>query len=369
MTGNDRYHRQMILPGFGAEAQARLREAHALVVGCGALGCAAVDLLARAGIGTLTIVDRDVVELTNLQRQCLFTERDAREGAPKAEAAKRRVVEINRDVRVHACVEHLGAENALEFVRDCTVIVDGLDNYRTRYVLNDAAVQLGRPFVHSGAVGMAGTSAPFLAGVARDWGLAAVDAPCLRCVFPQVPAPGEGETCDTAGIFGPVVAAVGAHAAGTAIRIAAGLHGQVDRSLWHIDAAENREGRMTLAGAGRADCVCCGARRFEFLDEAGDDKTAVLCGRNAVQVLPGSGGGGATRVRGAAIDLIALAARLQPHGAFAVRDAMMVGTLREIKTREGGEVELTVFADGRAIVRGSVDVDFAKSVYDRLVGS
>ncbi|MBL9142028.1 MAG: ThiF family adenylyltransferase [Phycisphaerae bacterium] len=370
-----RYHRQVILPGFGEQAQERLRSAHALVVGCGALGCAAIDLLARAGVGTITIVDRDVVELTNLQRQCLFTERDAREGVPKAEAAKRRVADVNREVRVHACVEHLGADNAVEFVRDCTVVVDGLDNYRTRYVLNDASVQVGRPFVHAGAVGMMGTSAPFLAGVADAWGLARADAPCLRCVFPTLPAPGEGETCDTAGVFGPLVATVGAHAADAAIKIAAGLHAAVDRSLWHIDAAANRELRVSLAGTARADCPCCGARKFEFLRAEDDDQATVLCGRNAVQVKPGAHAGVGARARAqpgsadAGIDLAALAVRLRTHGDFAMRGAQLVGTLREIRARDGAAVELTVFADGRAIVRGSTDATFAKSVYDRLIGS
>ena len=142
----------MILPGFGVAAQERLAGSRALVVGCGALGCAAVDLLARAGVGTLTLVDRDVVEVTNLQRQSLYVDADARAGVPKAEAAKRRVLAIDPALRVHACVEHLSAENAEDFVRDCDVVVDGLDNYRTRYLLNDAAVKLGKPFIHAGAV-------------------------------------------------------------------------------------------------------------------------------------------------------------------------------------------------------------------------
>lgn len=375
-----RYVRQTILPGFGVEAQDRLRAAHALVVGCGALGCAAVDLLARAGIGTLTLVDRDVVEESNLQRQTLFTERDAREGVPKAIAAKRRVAEINSQVRVHACVEHLGASNVEELVRDCSVIVDGLDNFRTRYTLNDAAVKLERPFVHAGAVGWRGTSMPVLAGVRTAAGCAAADAPCLRCLFPDAPAPGEGETCDTAGVFGPVVAQVAAHAAAEVIRIAAGLWGEMDRSLWQLDARTHRTVRVPLKGAARQACPCCGARRFDFLDEGADGQTAVLCGRNAVQVLPAARVASAADATHAAahrralgahpqIDLAALARRLMPHGTFAMRGTLLVGTLHELRARDGTPIELTVFADGRAIVRGSTDEDFAKSVYDRLVGS
>ncbi len=359
----DRYNRQMILPGFGRESQERLAAAHALVVGCGALGCAAIDLLARAGIGTLTLVDRDVVEWSNLQRQTLFCERDAAEGAPKAEAAKRRVGQINSAVRVHACVEHVDAENAHHLVRDCTVIVDGLDNYRTRFLLNDCAVSLGRAYIYAGAVGTAGMSMPVLAGVAADLGLASRNAPCLRCVFPDPPAAGGGETCDTVGVFGPVVAAVGAHAAAEAIKYLAGLTEWLDVALWQTDAKGNREHRTPLAGAGRADCPCCGERRFEYMDASVDGETTVLCGRNAVQVRPTGAG------RRAQVNMERMAVALKAHGTFHATGTMLVGTLRELYTREGLPVELTLFEDGRAIVRGTTDAVFAQSVYDRIIGS
>ena len=343
----------MILPGFGTEAQERLRASCALVVGCGALGCAAIDLLARAGVGRLVLVDRDVVEPTNLQRQSLYVDADARAGAPKAEAAVRRVKAIDPALRAEPCVEHVSAENAAELVGDCDVVVDGLDNYRTRYLLNDAAVSLGKAFVHAGAVAFRGTSMPVLAGVAGAAGLARADAPCLRCVFPDVPPPGEGETCDTAGVFGPVVAAVGAQAAAQAIKLLAGRIDLVDRALWSIDMAGNRVARVPLAGAGRADCACCGARRFEFLGAQVADRCAVLCGRNAVQVLPPAP---------VAIDLASLRDRLASIGAFDVRDGMLVGELP-------GAMSLAVFADGRAIVRGTVDPVAARAAYDRFVGA
>jgi adenylyltransferase/sulfurtransferase len=348
----DRHHRQVILPGFGTEAQERLRASCALVVGCGALGCAATDLLARAGVGRLVLVDRDVVEPTNLQRQSLFVDADARAGAPKAEAAARRVKAIDPSLRAEPCVEHLSAENASELVADCDVVVDGLDNYRTRYLLNDAAVRLGKAFVHAGAVAFRGTSMPVLAGVAGALGIAPRDAPCLRCVFPDAPPAGEGETCDTAGVFGPAVAAVGAHAAAQAVMLLAGRAGLVDRSLWSIDMARAREARIPLAGAARADCPCCGERRFEFLDAPDAGRCAVLCGRNAVQVLP------AAESR---VDLAALRARLASVGAFEVRDGVLAGELP-------GAMALSVFPDGRAIVRGTVDPVAARAAYDRFVG-
>lgn len=354
-----RYGRQTILEGFGDAAQARLRGAHALVVGCGALGCASIDLLARAGVGTLTLVDRDVVELTNLQRQSLFTEDDAKRGAPKAEAAKRRVAQVNSEVRVHACVEHLDARNTQDFVHDCDVIVDGLDNYQTRYVLNDAAVKLGRAYIYAGAVATRGMCMPILAGVARAQQLPASDAPCLRCLFPDAPPAGGGETCDTVGVFGPTVAAVGAHAAGEALKHLAGLTDWQDLSLWQTDTRANRELRTSLRSTARTDCPCCARKQFDFLHATKDDTTAVLCGRNAVQVSP--------RVSG--VDLHSLESRLRTHGSFAQRDTLLVGQLHDLRAPDGTTIELTVFADGRAIVRGSTDPAFAQSVYDRFVGS
>jgi adenylyltransferase/sulfurtransferase len=347
-----RHHRQMILPGFGVSAQARLADARALVVGCGALGCVAIDLLARAGVGALTLVDRDVVEMTNLQRQSLYVDADARGGVPKAEAAKRRVQAIDPNVRVHACVEHMSAENVEEFVRDCDVIIDGLDNYRTRYILNDAAVKFGKAFVHAGAVAMRGTSMPILAGVAGALGISKADAPCLRCVFPEVPAPGEGETCDTAGVFGPAVAMVGAYAAGQAIKLLAGRADLLDCSFWSMECDANRIVRIPLAGSARADCVCCGARRFEFLEAESEGRCTVLCGRNAVQVRPASV---------ARIDLARLQLRLASVGTFVMTDGLLVGSPE-------GSMELSVFPDGRAIVRGTTDPVAAQVIYDRYVG-
>jgi molybdopterin/thiamine biosynthesis adenylyltransferase len=341
----------VILPGFGMAAQERLRASRALVVGCGALGCAAIDLLARAGVGRLTLVDRDIVERSNLQRQSLYVEADAAAGVPKAEAAARRVRAIDPAIRVDACVEHLGPGDAEEFVRDADVVVDGLDNYATRYVLNDAAVSVGRAYVHAGAVGFRGTAMPVLAGVAGALGLPAADAPCLRCLFPEAPPAGAGETCDTAGGFGPLVAAVGAHAAALAIRLlATGAEG-VDRSLWSVDMERHRTVRVSLDGSARTDCPCCGLRQFPFLS-ADDDRCTVLCGRNAVQVRP---------YREGAIDLARLRERLAGVGDFVIRDGVLVGTI------EGG-LELSVFADARAIVRGTTDLDVARGVYSRCIG-
>ena len=377
-----RWHRQEILPWFGADSQARLRRAHAAVVGCGALGCAQIDLLARAGVGRLTLIDRDVVEWTNLQRQSLYAEDDARRGVAKASAAAARVRAIDSSIAVRECVADLVPENALECIGDADVIVDGLDGFETRYILNDVAVSRGVPYVYCGVVAARGMTMPVVPGAAAR-GLSAAGAhgdwPCLRCVFDEPPAPGVEPTCDTAGVFGPAVAVVAGLAAANAIRLLAGLHAQVDLSLVSFDLAVGSAGgagaarggtargaagpfaRMTLAGARREDCVCCGARRFEWLMGMRASDATSLCGRNAVQVKAGRAG--------IPDSLDALAARLRALGEVRVERGVVHALPRGERSRAGEPIELAVFADGRTIVRGTRDVDEARRIHARLVGA
>jgi len=380
-----RHDRQERLDWIGAEGQERLRASHALVVGCGALGSTEAELLVRAGVGTLTLVDRDVVEWSNLQRQSLFGERDARDGAPKAEAAKRRLREIDSTAKLHACVEHLDAGNVASLARgagrNVDVIVDGLDNAATRYLLNDFAVREGIPFVHAAAVGMEGrsltvrprtkSSAPEATGTMGAPESRAT--PCLRCFFPDAPAPGALPTCDTIGVFGPLVSMTAAFAASQALRLLAGRGDLVASGLWTIDLAHHRT--TTIGADMRPDpsCPCCGARRFEWLDATSED-AAVLCGRGAVQIVPPRGA--AAPKRGASdaaaaprFDLERAARRLATHGEFVERDGMLHGTLTGLLSPDGRAVEVTLFGDGRAIIGGSSDPDFARSVYARFVGT
>ena len=361
-----RYHRQELIDGIGIDGQRRLRSAHALVVGCGALGCAIVEILARAGIGKLTIVDRDVVEITNLQRQTLYSERDAALAVPKAEAAKRRVGEINSEVVCRGWVDHIGAENALSYASDADVILDGLDNLRTRFLLNDVATSLGKPYFYGGAVATRGMSMPVLPGEA-----------CLRCVFPDPFGLGTQPTCDTVGVLMSTVVAVGAHQAAQSIKWIVGAHDTIDRSLWSIDAWTNRTNRIALAAARDANCVCCGQRKFDFLAGQFEEEATVLCGRNAVQIAPHCGAVVAVGTQGrnggqvptaTTIDLVIAATRLAPHGSFEDRSGRLVGTFNAVRAPNGSPVELTLFADGRAIIRGSTDPIFARSIYDRFVG-
>ncbi len=347
-----RYHRQELIAGIGRAGQQRMRDAHALVVGCGALGCAVADILARAGIGRLTIVDRDIVEVTNLQRQSLFTERDAVEGIPKAEAAKRRICEINSQVECRGWVEHVGPDNVISYASDADIILDGLDNLHTRFLLNDAAVSLGKPYLYGGAVATRGMSMPILPGEA-----------CLRCIFSEPAHLQTGETCDTAGVLMSAVVAVSAHQALQAIKWIVGANDAIDRSLWSIETWGNRENRVSLAGAKVATCSCCAKRDFEYLSGRHEDQATVLCGRGAVQVAPRGIEGTVRR-----IDLAKVAIMLAPHGSFGMRGGLLVGTLRGVQSPEGNAIELTIFPDGRAIIGGSIDETFARGIYDRFIG-
>ncbi len=344
-----RYHRQRILPFVGAEGQRSIRSSHAMIVGVGALGCQIADLLVRAGVGTLTFIDRDVVELTNLQRQCLFTEEDAACGRPKVEAARRRLEIVNSGVRLQPVAADFCARNALQLVTQARavaplgVLLDGTDNFETRYLLNDLAVREGLPYVYGGAIGARAMAATFRA---------AAEAPCLRCVFPEAPAPGSQPTCDTAGVLGPAVSMAAAWQASMAIRLLCGnvagealLH---DADVWE---GTSRTVRMRRA----PDCPCCGRRgSLEFLDAIGEGRVA-LCGSDAVQVWPRGGVAGM-------LDLKTLATRLASGGEVAAT-ALMV----RFKPAEGG-LEMSLFADGRAIVKGTRDEAKARAAYAKYVG-
>jgi len=338
----------MLLAWLGEQGQRRLTQAHVLVVGCGALGGVIIEWLARAGVGELTVVDRDVVQESNLHRQTLFTARDAHERVPKAEAAARRVREIAPGVRVHACVEHAAAENCAQIARGVGVIADGLDNIETRLMLNDYAVREGIPYIYAAAVAMQGRCMAVLP-----------DSACLRCVFPVLPQPGVLETCDTAGVAGPVVGIVGSFAALQVMRVLAGRNDLLDRGLFSADLDHNRFQSMRVAR--EAHCDCCVAKNFSYLLPRAD-RTAHLCGRGAVQVVPAAETSGV-------LSLSTLAQRLAAHGTFELHGDRLHGELSAALNTDGEAIQLTVFADGRAIVGRCTDRDQARSIYDRFVGS
>jgi adenylyltransferase/sulfurtransferase len=359
-----RYHRQMLLPGFGQEGQRRLRDSTALLMGCGALGCLIGDLLARAGVGHLVIVDRDVVELTNLQRQVLFDEHDVAEAMPKAQAAKRRLERVNTDLRVTAIVDDLHFDNIERYAAGADVIVDGLDNFETRYLANDYAVKHGTPYIYGGAVGTTGaayTILPHTPGGAAPWekiqgGSRAT--PCFRCLFEEAPAPGTTPTCDTVGVLASAVTVIASIQAAETLKVLTGNFEHASPYLLNIDVWHNTISQLKVAGAyERGDCPCCKQRRFEYLDGERGSGAATLCGREAVQLRHKQNSG--------TLDLQEVAARLRAHGKVLASAYMLRAEIVE----NGKAYVLSLFPDGRAIVHGTSETSIARSIYSKYVGA
>ncbi len=338
---DDRYLRQTLFAPLGAAGQARLRAAHVLVAGCGGLGAEAASLLARAGVGTLRVVDRDVVELGNLQRQALFDESDARDCLPKAVAAANRLARVNSAVRVEPVVADLDAGNVAEILAGVDLVVDGFDNFEGRFLLNDACVRAGTPWAHGACVGSYGVSALIVPG----------RTPCFRCLQPELPAPGSTPTCDTAGILGPAAHLIASLEVAQALRWLATGEAPSPPALVAADVWELRLQRVELP-ARDPRCPCCGERRFEFLEGGAAEPAERLCGRDAVLVR--SAGGGVPALR-------ELADRLRPLGDVLVNEFV-------VRFRKP-PYELTVFREGRTLVKGTDDPALARSLVARYVGA
>ena len=361
-NGHDlaRYHRQTLLPGFGEDAQRRLLASRAFVVGCGALGTVIANMLARAGVGTLVIADRDFIEITNLQRQVLFDESDVEAGLPKAEAAKRKIAQINSQVMVEAIVDDVNAGNVERLMRGCDVVVDGVDNFETRFLVNDAAVKHGIPYVYGGAVGTVGMVYPILPHTPAgdsEWERAERATPCLRCIFEQAPPPGMNPTCDTAGVLGPVVSIIANYQAAEALKILTGNLDRVADRMLHIDLWENTVKQFKVRRAYEVgECEACKKRNFEFLEGKYASSTTTLCGRNAVQLTH--------KQDGQRLNFDDVAARLRPHGSVTANKFM----LRADLTDNGNDYELTLFTDGRAIVKGTKEPNVAEEYLCEVCG-
>lgn len=348
-----RYHRQMLLPGFGERGQRKLLDSTALLLGCGALGCVAANMLARAGVGHLRIVDRDFIEMTNLQRQVLFDEQDVADGIPKAVAAKRKLARINSQVKVTAVVDDINYRNIEPLADGVDIFIDGLDNFETRYLVNDLAVKKGTPYMYGGAVGTVG-----MAYAIRPNADDSKATPCLRCLFEQAPPPGASATCDTAGVIGPVVAMIANFQVNEALKILTGNIGRVNPTLLNIDLWTNSFMQLKVAHArDDGDCPCCKRNQFDYLEGKAGSSSTSLCGRNAVQLVH--------RQQVDHIDFEAIAARLQEHGPVTTNEFMLRANINE----DGKDYELTVFEDGRAIIKGTSDMSVARGVYSKYIGS
>ncbi len=338
----DRYSRQMRFHGMGEAGQRRLLASHVTLCGCGALGTVLANALARAGVGHLRLVDRDFIETNNLQRQVLFDEHDVAENLPKAEAAARKLSAVNSGIHVEPVVTDIDRTNILDLVHDADLILDGTDNFEIRYLINDVAVKLGKPWVYGGCIGSHGQTMTILPG----------ETPCLRCVFEAAPAPGEGGTCETAGVLSPIVNIVASFQAAEAFKILTGRRDQISRDLIYVDVWDNIQRRIKVAPLlGKVDCPCCRHRRFEWLEGEQGSHTTSLCGRNAVQVAH----------RAAAhLNFEELARHLETLGEVSYNRFLLKFSV--------DSHEFTVFPDGRAIIKGTNDVDKARTLYAKYIG-
>lgn len=341
ISQNDRYSRQVLFDGIGREGQDRLLAARVAIIGCGALGSSQAEALARAGVGRLRLVDRDFVEFSNLQRQTMFTERDARERLPKVIAAANHIREINSGVGVEAEIADVNHSNIERLLAGCDVVLDGTDNFATRYLINDACVKHEVNWIYGAAVGSYGVTMTIRPHV----------TPCLRCVFPEAPAAASAPTCDTAGVIMPIINVVAATQVAEALKLLSGQIGDLHGSLMQFDVWRNEWRRIALKERA-PECSTCVLHRFTSLDAGDRDFAAILCGRHAVQISP---------AQPVQIDLAALRQRLQLSGDVNSNEYLLRFTT--------GEYELTVFRDARSIIRGTDDIATARTLYAKYIGN
>ena len=333
----ERYSRQILFQGIGPHGQEALLRSKVAIVGCGALGSFQAAALARAGIGRITIIDRDYVEPSNLQRQWLFDESDAAQAIPKAVAAERHLARINSSIGVHGVVADLTPSNADALLGEADLILDGTDNFETRYLINDYAVSQGVTWIYGAAVGSYGLAMPVFPG----------RTPCLRCLYPDPPA-GIQPTCETAGVLNVITSLVASIQVAAALQILSGHAGEVEPRITRVDLW-NGGVRQSGLPSRDPECPTCVRREFPFLAET-RRAPAGLCGRNAVQI----------HERECPLDLTALRARLEPLGEVRANEF----ALRFVVA----PYEMTVFPDGRAIIKGTSDAGLARSLYARYIG-
>jgi len=334
----DRYSRQVLFSPIGPEGQLRLRRGRAVIVGCGALGSAQANALVRMGVGQLRIIDRDYVEESNLQRQLMFDETDAAQALPKAVAAERHLRRLNREVEVEGVVADVDSLSIEGLVRGFDVILDGTDNFETRFLINDAALKLGIPWIYGAVVGSYAATLTVLPG----------RTPCLACTFPERPQ-GLQDTCDTAGVISPAVAWAAAIQVTEVIKILIGREAELHGRLLAFDIWKNALQEITPRLD--PDCRSCQRRRFTYLEGDALSRTTRLCGRDSIQIR---------QRQHQALNLAVLRERLAPLGLVHANDFLLRFKI--------DPYELTVFADGRAIVKGTHDPAVARKIYAQYVG-
>jgi len=333
----ERYARQIRLPEIGTVGQQRLSDASVLLVGCGALGSTLANNLVRAGVGSIRVVDRDVLELNNLQRQVLFDEEDVARGLPKAEAAAAKLKMVNSSVNIEARVEDVTPRNIEALMVDVSLVLDGTDNFESRYVINDACVKLKTPWIYGGVIGMTGMTMNVLPGT----------GPCIRCIFPNSPPAGSVPTCETAGVLNTVPAVIASIQATEALKILCGEEPSLQ--MVYVDMWKQSFRSMSVSRDNQ--CPACALQRFDYLSSDETAWTTTLCGRNAVQITPAGH---------ASIDLDRLSDDLATMGQVSFNGSVLRFVVNDH--------EMLVFPDGRAMINGTDDEKLARSLYARYIG-
>jgi len=341
LKNDDRYSRQIRFTPIGAEGQLRIDSARVALIGAGALGSVSAELLVRAGVGFLRIIDRDFVELSNLQRQSLYDEEDVRNNLPKAVAAAAKLKRINSTIHVEPIVDDVNPVTVEDYIKDVDLVLDALDNFETRFVINDACVKHTRPWIYSSAVGSYGLVMPIIPG----------ESPCLRCLIGSLPAPGSSPTCDTDGVIGPITHVIASSQGAEALKWITGNGEAKNLELITFDVWTHQFHRVALGAEAMKACPACAEGRFDYLDGS-PLRTVTLCGRNAVQLIPG--------VR-SDMDFSQLSNSIGTSGIVQYNEFLL--------RCSSPPFELTVFKDGRAIVKGTEDPGVARSVYTKIVGT
>ena len=343
MQNLDRYHRQFLFKPIGEEGQRKICASRVTVIGCGALGSVIASTLARAGVGFLRIVDRDFIELNNLQRQVLFDEKDIAEKIPKAIASANKLKKINSQIEIESIVSDVNFTNIKSLVNDVDLVLDGTDNFETRFLINEACVKLGKPWIYAACIGSNGLT----------MNIFPKKTACLKCVFESAPPPELSPTCDTAGILGPAAMTVASMASTEAIKFLSGNLEALSKTLFSINVWTREVKSFRLEGLrDRTDCKCCKQGEFEYLKGEQSAQTTTLCGRNAVQI---------SRSDKIKLDLKHLAERLEKLGKVTHNRFMLQANV--------DDYFLTVFPDGRAIINGTNDAAKAKTVYAKYIGA
>jgi adenylyltransferase/sulfurtransferase len=335
-----RYSRQVILQNIGQKGQEKLLNSSVAIVGCGALGTVAANNLARAGVGKILIIDRDFVELNNLQRQMLFDENDV--GAPKAVAAAEKIASINSDIEVHPIIKDINYTNIEEILNGVDLVIDGTDNIQTRMLINDVCVKNRIPWIYTGAIGTSGMSMNILP-----------DKACIRCLYPGIPKAGSLPTCDTMGVLNTITVIMGSIETTEAIKILLGFYDDIESTNSNLLVYDTWNHSFdSIMVKKNEKCECCGKKNYEFIDSDEQEIITSLCGRNAIQITPADP---------KELSLKSIGDKLEKLGTVKCSDFIMLF--------KNDETEISLFRDGRAIIKGTDDEAVARTIYARYIGT